>query len=498
MTYKKEIIETLRATKRENIENVIEQLEKKNFFEVPASVTNHNNFEFGLAKHSWEVYQCALKLNDEYEYNLSSNNIAIATLLHDVCKADVYYVSPHDGKVKANKENRSKGHGSKSVKLIKEFAFNLTYEELMAIWWHMGEHEQDYDKYSKYFYPQMYEQAKNIPLCRVVMEADKEASVLATKEIGNPCCENNDSKSSPSWDSRSWLQRFHTASQKKDTHGVRKEVFMSTVDIVKAGSYITNAGKHINLKEFMEKEPLKMNTFYKIEQPEITTNERYKTIIRIENNDCLATAKAMFQQDSGKDVCVLNMASRQNPGGGVYSGAGAQEEYLFRCSDYFRFLFQYAKSFDPAEYEIAKNPDYEYPLDRNFGGIFSKSVTVFRDKESSGYALLDTPWKVDMMAVPAMNLMGGKPAEKDYKIGTLNKIRTILRGAYNGGSRRLVLGAFGCGAFRNDPEVISKLFKEVLHSDEFCGAFKEVVFAIIEDHNSRDLNYKTFQECFRN
>ena len=81
------------------------------------------------------------------------------------------------------------------------------------------------------------------------------------------------------------------------------------------------------------------------------------------------------------------MASAKNPGGGVYGGAGAQEEYLFRCSDYYRFLFQYA---DPASFDCEKvygiphNPRHSYPLKRNFGGVYSHGVTIFRNTEANG------------------------------------------------------------------------------------------------------------------
>ena len=78
---------------------------------------------------------------------------------------------------------------------------------------------------------------------------------------------------------------------------------------------------------------------------------KYTTEYKVVNQDCLAYAKYLLDKDGSDDLCVLNMASAKNPGGGVYGGAGAQEEYLFRCSDYFRFLFQYA---DPAMFDCEK------------------------------------------------------------------------------------------------------------------------------------------------
>ena len=193
---------------------------------------------------------------------------------------------------------------------------------------------------------------------------------------------------------------------------------------------------------------------------------------------------------------MLNMASGSNPGGGVINGAGAQEEYLFRCTDYYRFLFQYAKDSSPQEYGITPNPNHRYPLDNNFGGIYSPKVTVFRAPEKDGYDLIFRPWWVNIIAVPAVNLKHHKMSEEEYTTTMLNKIRTIFRIAYVNGERSLVLGAFGCGAFGNNPYIVAALFKQVLNEQEFHGAFNEVFFAITEDHNSQGHNFKAFAEVF--
>ena len=74
----------------------------------------------------------------------------------------------------------------------------------------------------------------------------------------------------------------------------------------------------------------------------------------------------------------------------------------------------------------------------------------------------------------------------------LNRIRTILRIAYNNGQRRLVLGAFGCGAFACPPERVASLFKQTLEEQEFQGIFREINFAIIEDNNSHGRNFNAF------
>ena len=139
-------------------------------------------------------------------------------------------------------------------------------------------------------------------------------------------------------------------------------------------------------------------------------------------------------------------------------------------------------------------------MKRNFGGVYSHGVTIFHNTEANGYALLETPWKVNFVAVAANNIrryMNGRTTIPDKFIpSTLSLIRTILRIAYNNGQRRLVLGAFGCGAFANPPGHMAQLFKQVFEEPEFQGLFREIHFAIIEDHNSHGRNVNAFKEVF--
>ena len=293
-------------------------------------------------------------------------------------------------------------------------------------------------------------------------------------------------KNYPSWDAKAWLDEFEASKQiPGGTRPVRAKVFQSTLQIVTNGGYQTTTGVNIELDKFYNNKALQDNVFC---EREITLKDPQKLFVtntQVVNQDCLAYAKSLQEQDNADDLCVLNMASAKNPGGGVYGGAGAQEEYLFRCSDYYRFLFQYA---DPASFDCEKvygiphNPRHSYPLKRHFGGVYSHGVTIFRD------------------TVAANNIrryMNGRTTIPDKFIpSTLSLIRTILRIAYNNGQRRLVLGAFGCGAFANPPGHMAQLFKQVFEEPEFQGLFREIHFAIIEDHNSHGRNVNAFKEVF--
>lgn len=139
-------------------------------------------------------------------------------------------------------------------------------------------------------------------------------------------------------------------------------------------------------------------------------------------------------------------------------------------------------------------------MDENFGGIYSADVTVFKDGK---YEWLYDPYQTAFISVAAMNinraLRQGEPVLVDGRLSeravaiTKNKIRIIYRIGILHGHDSLILGAWGCGAFGNPPEQMAQLFMDVLNEDEFRGKYKDIRFAIIEDHNSRGKNYQTFK-----
>lgn len=305
------------------------------------------------------------------------------------------------------------------------------------------------------------------------------------------------------WDAESWKIRFQHAAKTKnhhELHALRIEVYRNTLEIVRRGQYETSQGVRISLDN--AEALIAGSRFYTQELSSATSISRqYSTHVEVVNADCLAVARELTSNFA--DVCVLNLANRRNPGGGVISGCGAQEEYLFRCSDYYRSLYQFAHYAE--QYGLPLSEKYRYPMDRNFGGIFSPGVTIFRGGEEKGYPLLEMPWKVNMIAVagmnrPALEYINDEPRVASYLVpGVKNKMRTIFRIARENNQKTLVLGALGCGAFRNPPRHTAEMFREVMEEPEFSGAFKHICFAIKEDHNSRGKgNYAPFAEVFQN
>lgn len=217
--------------------------------------------------------------------------------------------------------------------------------------------------------------------------------------------------------------------------------------------------------------------------------------------DCLEAAEALLAR--GMRPVVLNMASDHTPGGGYRGGSGAQEENLFRRTNLLRVLSNEDRWYDPrGKGEVAPNKLYPLP---DPSTLYSPSVFVLRSSEARGYLWLERPYEVAFIASAAYR----RPRlEKDnlhliekFADGFKDKVRGVLWTAATHGHDSCVLSAWGCGAFRNPPLHIAQLFQQVLNEEWIRGVFKNITFAIFDDHNSRkehnpDGNVLPFQQVF--
>jgi uncharacterized protein (TIGR02452 family) len=163
---------------------------------------------------------------------------------------------------------------------------------------------------------------------------------------------------------------------------------------------------------------------------------------------------------------VMNFASDKNPGGGWLSGAKAQEECLcYRSS--------LAQSLHKSHYPI---PLHKFS--------YTRDVLIIRDAE---FKLLTIPAAslpvvscINIAALRRPSVNGEKYARDSDRDWMRKKMRVTLRLAAMKGHSRLVLGAFGCGAFKNPVEEVASLWKQVLGEDEFSGGWwEEIVFAVL-------------------
>lgn len=316
------------------------------------------------------------------------------------------------------------------------------------------------------------------------------------------------------WDSNEFLATYRPLMQKASkgdrvayykVKELRSQEYRNTIEIVNQGFYMTEDGKRVTFPALtrMEHE----TKFYKDEfrVDDILAREEDTKFV-VHNIDCLEEGVRLCRE--GYNPAVLNMASRRNPGGGVMLGAGAQEETLFRRTNLFRSLYQFTEYFIEhvwyKKYITPVRTGERYPLNRDFGGVYTPDALLFREDEQHGYKLMDTPMRLSFIAVAGINRPDLKdathPADSMIE-GTKNKMRTILRIGLLHGHDSLVLGALGCGAFCNPPSHIAKLFHEVFEEPEFKNKYRLISFAILDDHNAHrahnpEGNYKPFVEEF--
>ena len=233
--------------------------------------------------------------------------------------------------------------------------------------------------------------------------------------------------------------------------------------------------------------------------PELAQNrDRYE-----KDAEIIVSKKRSYEAAAGypgERVCVHNFASATNPGGGVTKGSSAQEECLCRCSGLYFCLSvpDMMKGFY-YPHRNAKNPI------NNADIIYTPDVTVFKTDTSHPKLLDEKDWyDVDVITCAAPNLRerpsnrfnqnNGDHAVKvsDRELLEIHKKRQtrILDVAALNNAEVVILGAFGCGAFQNKPEVVARAAKEVI--TEYLHVFKTIEFAVYCSPRD-DTNFRVFK-----
>lgn len=225
-------------------------------------------------------------------------------------------------------------------------------------------------------------------------------------------------------------------------------------------------------------------------------------VVRVTRRRSFEAARAIAAEHPGARVAVHNFASSTNPGGGVKNGSSAQEESLCRCSTLYDALDQ------------RRMWDAFYLPNRGSGDnlgtdacIWVPDVTVCKSDEALPQRLEPSDWLVvDVVTCAAPNLRGttsnlsnpaasrtdGVPLTRIYDIHR-RRARHLLAVAADAGADALVLGAFGCGAFRNDPYLVSSAWHEAVA--ELRHHFDLIEFAVFHMPYEKE-NYVAFRDEF--
>jgi uncharacterized protein (TIGR02452 family) len=266
----------------------------------------------------------------------------------------------------------------------------------------------------------------------------------------------------------------------------RIKIAESTMSILDQGFYKNGRGEEIHFQK--KQQSAEKDSFLYSPSMEksiedrvsnlVLANEPYNTSIEVTEE---TTLQAIFRLSGVPDVVGLNFASARTPGGGFLEGANAQEESLARSSGLYPCLSQMKEMYD-------YNRNNKSCLYSDYM-IYSPQVPIF--KNDLGF-LLQKPQFASFITSPAVNagIVIQREADAIEKIGAVmqTRINKILSVALIQGHNTLVLGAFGCGVFKNNPLDVVKYFKVALDGN-FKNVFKKVVFAVYDPSPTKQTFY---------
>jgi len=274
-----------------------------------------------------------------------------------------------------------------------------------------------------------------------------------------------------------------------------KEIARQTIEALEAGQYAVANGDIVAFAPLLNK----CVTTTKCYSPETLSTLRDlilaqpvkygRTVFEVVNEATLTGCERLLGMDPDLRITVLNFASAKNPGGGFMGGARAQEESLARSSGLYKSLLRCSDYY--AFHRRQKSLLYSDRM------IFSPACPVLRDDQGEW---LSQPYTVNFITSAAPN--AGAIASNDPREATKipevfrERVGKVLALAADHDCDTLLLGAWGCGAFRNDPKLVARLFWEYLNPNGvFWGRFPRVVFSVLDKHESLG-NYHAFTERF--
>ena len=263
----------------------------------------------------------------------------------------------------------------------------------------------------------------------------------------------------------------------------RKALAAETLTILGSGRYTADNYTDNDLLESIERS--KAGTFsIQPDTPlgvQVAKEQRPTTVMDCEDDDTLSAAIRLAEVH-GCSVAALNFASAKHPGGGWINGAQAQEESVTRRSTLYASLTSqgaagYYKTMQDG-LRGANDGLYTHAM------VYSPSVDIIRDA-TSAEALLARPVGTNFITAAAVNAGHARRSgvdEATIRQTLCARADRVLALAARQGHDGLVLGAWGCGVFQNEPEVVAEIFKHLLGTI-YRGAFKHVAFALRHDAN---------------
>ncbi|HEY0605762.1 MAG TPA: TIGR02452 family protein [Herpetosiphonaceae bacterium] len=256
----------------------------------------------------------------------------------------------------------------------------------------------------------------------------------------------------------------------------RARLAQETLAILESGTYALPDARTISIRDALSASCANTTLYRPADSESILAQVAARegiaaTSIRVSNRTTLEAAQDLSRSYS--NLICLNFASAKNPGGGFLSGSQAQEESLARSSGLYATL-----QTQPEFYSYHRQHTSSLYSDHM---IFSPQVPVFRDDSGS---LLESPWLTSFITAAAVNagaVHQNQPAQIAHiEPAMQRRARLVLGVAALHGCDALILGAWGCGVFRNDPAMVAAIFARVLDEPLFKHRFAHVEFAVYD------------------
>ena len=244
------------------------------------------------------------------------------------------------------------------------------------------------------------------------------------------------------------------------------EIFQDTERLCRTDKKLVKAVKKSNSRQYVkcENEPVKIQSIHRYSQPARIIVSKKRSL----------EAAAAYR---GERICVHNFASALNPGGGVTHGASAQEEAICRCSTLYcnisvpdivnKFHYRHRQLMRLKEMNVLYNDDC----------IFTPGVIAFKSDTSVPQLLAEDSWnQVDVITCAAPNLREYQISDEELLHIHEKRVGRICDIAVSENEEVLILGAFGCGAFRNSPYVVAEAMARVTEKYKFD--FITIEFAV--------------------
>jgi uncharacterized protein (TIGR02452 family) len=273
----------------------------------------------------------------------------------------------------------------------------------------------------------------------------------------------------------------------------RAKLAVETVEIVKRGSYTSASGRPIDIAKAV-RDCLDTTRFYAPEELEqlrrvVLARPAYglRTEFEVVNETTLAGIARVLAEGQGP-VAALNFASAKNPGGGFLGGSQAQEESLARSSALYASLLRAPEYYQG--HRALSSLLYSDAM------IVSPACPIIRDDAGM---LLEEPQIATFITSAAPNAGAAAKNRPDELDAIPDAFRRrseyVLALVASRGYKQLVLGAWGCGVFRNDPEVVAGAFASHLRHGAWSGRFERVVFSVLDTSPSQEI-FAAFLRAF--